>query len=328
MSFTNAKIKAKNANPADYLNRTVERGSPKFEASSGMLKSFMVCPRRWLNGYESPDSESKRFGSLLDCRLLTPESFEARFAIKPATYPAEPAKRGGEVTQKPFNSNSTWCREWIEQQGNKEIVSTAEIAEIDTARKRMLDDEIIKAFVEESDKQVWVTAEWQDEDSGLTIPVKILIDLAPKVDGEFGKCLGDLKAIRSAALIPFQRQVYQLGWHLQAAFYQDIYVAATGEDRNTHCLLGVENYAPFEPFKRMLSQDFLQIGRQTYQHALKRYARCLKTGIWPGYDDHAEAIQGWSLCSPESFMEYQSLSEALETEQATQLTENYDVPIP
>jgi hypothetical protein len=327
MSFTNAKIVSKNTNPADYLKRDIERGNPKFEVSSGMLKSFLVCPRRWHRGYESPDSDAMRFGSLLDCRLLTPESFEARFSIKPHTYPAEPSKKGGEVVQKPFNANSTWCREWIEAQGEKEVVSSSEVAEIDTARKRMLDDEIIKAFLDESDRQIWVAAEWQDEDSGLLLPVKILVDLAPNTDGEFGKCLGDLKAIRSAALIPFQRQVYQLGWHLQAAFYQDVYVAATGEDRNTHCLLGVENYNPFEPFKRMLSQDFLQIGRQTYRHAMKRYARCLKSGIWPGYDDHADAIQGWSLTAAEPWMEFTALSDALEHEQESQL-QNDDVPMP
>lgn len=321
MSFINAKIVCKSANPAEYhtSGNNVPRGDAKFVVSSSMLRMFMQCARRWKFGYESPDSRAKQFGSLLDCRALTPESFEARFSIQPEIYQPEKGE------PKPWNNNATVCREWKSAQKGKEIITLEDKSLCDVAIRRLLSDEIIAAWFSESDKQVWITADWQDKDTGLLVPVKALLDFVPKMDGEFGKCLGDLKEIRSGALIPFQRQVYQLGWHIQAALYQDIYIAATGEDRNTYCFVGTENYEPFEPFKRMLSQDFIQIGRQTYQDVLKRYCRCVKTGIWPGYDDHADAIQGWSLTAPEPFMEYAALSNVLESEQSAQETDNNDI---
>jgi hypothetical protein len=318
MSFINAKIVCKQANPEEYHKQAAPRGDKSLVVSSSMLRVFSQCPRRWKEGYESPDSDSKKFGSLLDCRLLTPESFKERFAIQPATYTNDKEET------KPWNNNANVCKAWREEQVGKDIVSAYDVGKIDKARKRILSDDIIAAWCESSDCQVWVTADWKDEDSGLIISVKVLLDFVPKPDSEFYHCLGDLKCIRSAALTPFQRQVFQLGWHLQAALYQDVYVAATGEDRNTYCFVGVENYEPFEPFKRILSQDFVQIGRQSYQHALKRYAKCLETGIWQGYDDHKDAIQGWSLCAAEPWMEFAALEDALEVEQEKQ-TDNDDI---
>jgi hypothetical protein len=319
MSFLNAKIVCKNADPLEYHASTIPRGDKAFVVSSSMLRLFAQCASRWKFGYESPDSDAKKFGSLLDCRLLTPTMFDKKFAIKPATYTSEKGE------EKPFNLNSNSCKAWVEEQGDKEIISASDVAEIDTARDRILKDEILAAWFESCDKQVWLAGEWLDEKTKLKFPIKALLDCVPRIGTEFEKCLGDAKAVRSAALIPFQRQVFQLGWHVQAAFYQDFYVAATKEDRNSYCFVGVENYKPFEPFRRLLAQEFVHIGRLTYQHALKRYAACLASGTWPSYDDHADSIGGWSLINPEPWQEFSSMSDAIESQQAEELETPLDI---
>jgi hypothetical protein len=124
----------------------------------------------------------------------------------------------------------------------------------------------------------------------------------PRADTEFSSCLGDLKSTRSAALIPWARHCYDMGYYIQAAFNTDLYVAATGEDRNTFCFILSENYEPFEPARRMLSQDFLTLGRAEYRRLLGLYAKCLKSNHWPSYDDTDEAIQGWSVVEAEPWM--------------------------
>lgn len=280
-----------------------------------MLRLFNQCPSRWRAGYESPESESKNFGSLLDTRVLVPEQFAKRFSVRPKTYKNEDGE------EKPFNLNAKVCRKWVDEQAGRKIVTADDMAEVDIARERMLADETIAELLAASDRQVWITADWKDKATGFTIPIQALIDFVPRPDTPFQKGIGDLKTVRSAAQTPFQRQIYQLGWHLQASLYQDIYIASTGEDRPDFLFIIQENYAPYQVGRRLLSQDFIEIGRQTYQAGLARYAKCLKSGTWPGYDPAEE----FSLVSPEPFMEFQALSEKLEADAAEALQENDEV---
>lgn len=161
---------------------------------------------------------------------------------------------------------------------------------------------MIAAFHKDSDTQVWLAGEWHDEPTGLVVPVRGLVDIAPRAESEFALCLADLKTTRSAAVLPWQRWCYQARYHWQAALYIALWNAATGEERNTFCFIVQENFAPWQTGKRMLSQDFLTLGTAEYRAALANYCQCLKHDRWPGYDDTDEAIQSWSLVQPEPFM--------------------------
>ena len=319
----NAKLITKNASPLDYLKEDKKRGDRGFFTSSSMLRRFLWCPSKWLAGEEDEETKSKIFGSLFDCQLLVPDQFEERYAVKPLTYPD---KTTGDP--KEWSANSTWCKDWLKRHASFDIVSNDDLEQSNLAIKRLLANDTLKSFLADSDRQVWLVAEWHDPKTGIVIPIKVMLDVVPRIGTEFEKSLGDLKSTVSAALMPFNRQLFKFGWHTQAALYQDVYMAATGEDRPTYCLFGVENKAPFEPFRRMVSDNFLMIGRRTYTHALGLYARCLKTGFWPSYDDHRDAIQGWTLCEPEPWMEFTAMEEAMEQQQESALaeTENDDVP--
>ncbi len=228
--------------------------------------------------------------------MLTPEQFESRYAIKPATYPD---RKTGE--KKPWNMNATFCREWAEEQGGREIISAGDLQEADAAIRSLRRDDIITDFLAASDCQVLLQGEYVAA-NGIIVPVRCLMDFVPRSDSEFFKSLGDLKTTRNAAPMPWQRWCYQAGYYIQAAFDTDLYVAATGEDRNTWCFVLVENYEPYQTGKRILSQDFLELGRAEYRQHLENYAACLKAGKWPGYDDSDESVDGWSIVAPEPFM--------------------------
>ena len=337
MSFKNAKIVSVGGNPAEYHKQTVERGDPAYIVSSSMLREFGHCPSRWIAGYQGPDTDAKDYGSLLDCRALTPEQFEKRYSITPEKYKSQgmecpqchsvtdskkcsacKCERMPVIIEKDWSNASTTCKEWNEAQkaAGKEIASAKDVLECDLAVKRMMEDEVIKAYHECSDKQVWLSAEWHDERTKLVVPVRALIDYRPKVDSEFGKTLGDLKSCRTAAVQPWSKDCYNRGYHIQASLYTDVYVAATGEDRNTWCFILQENYAPFQTGKRILSQDFMALGRQKYESLLRRYCVALELGVWAGYDENALAVQGWSVVEMAPYMEFNALSEAMEDNQA------------
>lgn len=318
----NARIVGHNVNPSDYHRQEVGRGQKDFFISPSALKEFGRCPSRWLAGYNPPDSDAKAWGNLLDTRLLTPQLFEQQYAITPATYTEEVLRcptcgsisdaascRKCKANREPFQETKDWspntsyCRDWRQQQqvAGREVVSLDSISDCDAAIERLRADETIASYLDASQRQAMVVATWEDE-SGVAVPVRCLIDLVPHPDSEFRRSLGDLKTSRTAAAIPFSRHVYEYGYHIQAAFDLDLYVAATGEDRGDWCLLVQESFAPWQTGKRLLSQDFIELGRVEYRRLLRLYARCLKSGVWPGYDDNDEAIQGWTLCAPDPWM--------------------------
>jgi hypothetical protein len=321
MSFQNATLHPGVCDPVEYHNHHDQRGKADFPMSPSALKEFGRCPARWVAGYVSPESCALEWGSLLDCLVLTPELFESRYAVHPEQYVAKvmecPSCRGqaqsrrctackvdrvGIEVAREWDGKAAHCKAWKLANVDKIQIAEAKLLEAEAAKAALMSDGIIASFIEASDKQRKVTAEWHDEATGLVVPVRCLIDLLPRSDTEFAKCAGDLKTSFTAAVQPFNRNVHKFAYHVQAALDLDLLVAATGEDRNTWCLVVQESYAPWQTGKRMLSQDYIELGRVAYQKLLRLYCQCLKSGFWPGYDDTDEAIQGWSLCAPEPWM--------------------------
>lgn len=312
MSFKNCRVVGIDVDPREYHSVSVDRGSRSYPVSPSMLKEFIHCPQRWVSGYRSPDSDAKAHGSLVDAALLTPNRFATDFIVEPDTYPASAdnkekgVKKGDPI---PWSNNAKFCRAWrAEAEGHgATVISSDELVIAQKAVKRFEADQILSQYLEESDRQVLVQGEWECEENGITVPVRCLIDLAPFKDSEFAETLADLKAVRNASVQPFTRQVYQYGWHIQAAFDLALYNAATGEGRHSWCFLVQESYPPFECGRRILSHDFEHIGQGAYKSAMAVYCECLKTGKWPGYDDHDEATQGWSIVEAEPWMGSESM---------------------
>lgn len=345
--FKNAKRHPGVADPIEYHKpQEFKRGDPKLAMTSTQLRSFASCPDKWMNGFEFEGSKSTDFGGLLDCRLLTPEFFDKRYVVSPATYPANARSTavvagdcsvGDEI---PWDGKATYCKNWKKEQGEDlEIISDAELKDCDLAIARLMSKPTIKTFLECSDRQVLCTAEWHDEDTGLVIPVKILLDLVPRADTEFGNNLGDFKTTRNAALVPFMQDAFKMGYHVQAALYRDVFNAAeNGGDeeqfsspeesyiKRRFCWLICENIHPFQPGKRLMTQNFYDIGRAAYRRMLKNYCQCLKYNRWPDYDETDEAVGDWSLVDATPFMaEREMFSPKYNFEPPKVTTETVDV---
>lgn len=321
--FKNASIRAAGADSVSYHVAEFDRGDKRLSVSSSMLREFARCPARWRKGYVGPSSPAMAFGNLVDCLLLTPQLFDSRYVVRPDTYSTTAMKCPvcGSVSDskecrkcktprvllavdKPWNGNASECQAWLASVDGKEIVAPGLMADARAAVASVKADDALAAFVECSLAQVWVEGEWHDDETGLVIPVRALLDAVPEKDSIYGKSLGDLKTCTSAALEPFSRHVYKLGYHAQAAFHMDLYCEATGEERLNWCWLLVESYAPWQTGRRLCAQAFLEIGRSDYRKALALYCKCLSMNQWPDYDrtDITDA-QGWTVVNPDPWME-------------------------
>lgn len=299
--ITNGKLIGANYDSREYLKNEHPRGSKGYVMSRSDLLDFASCPSRWIKGGKVEDeTDSTEWGSLVDCLLTDGARFKDRFAIKPETYPIFD-KRTEQPTgeTKPWNGNSTWCKEWIAAQGGKTCISQAEHDDAVSAAER-----IAKEL--ESDltqHQVYVTADYCDAETGLAIPLKALIDVVPSRSGSLGKGLLDIKTGRCGDPAKWARVCFQRGYHVQSAMQLDLYDAATNEGRNEFYHIVQENFYPYEISFPFIDPTFVSLGRQKYLHALQLYALCLKTGEWATYDDlQRETYNGHPIISPEAWM--------------------------
>lgn len=309
--FTNAKIIGNDVDPEAYHQPNAQRGDPQLVVGRSDLVEVWNNPHRWRMGYERQDSDSTDWGNLMDAKVMAPAKFKERFAIQPATYPDK------DGTPKPWHGGSSWCKQWLADHADKQTIKAEDNKLSDDALRSLYGDPEAKEFVKCSSKQVMVSATYETtvpaDDSiqlaktKLSIPVKILIDLLPAKEHEFfGKSIGDFKTCANAHVGPWSRDVFKYGYHVQAAFYLDVYRAAAPDEERLefrHILL--ESEAPWEVGKRILTQEFLVKGQERYLEALELYAWCLAANRWPNYDrpmPGRSVLRGWTLIAPEPWM--------------------------
>lgn len=294
--FTSGKIVGVDYFPEVYHNmQAAKRGRAEFIMSRSELMEFDHCPQRWLRGVDRTGDRATDFGSLVDCIITAPKSVKNLFAVIPFEYVNEDGER------KPWNFNAKVCKEWKAQHEGKTLVKDDMMHEALQAQARLQEDRRIDELIKKSEKQVCITTLYQcRQDPKLTVPVKVLIDLAPVT----GDCLADLKTDRNAAPDKWERTVFDRDYHVQAAMYLDAYNSVPGVPQRSRFLhVIVENIKPFEPARRELSQEFIEVGRARYIWALERYCECLKTKVWPGFDDQGnDIVNGWRLVQPKDWM--------------------------
>jgi hypothetical protein len=332
MSFQNCKIVSVNADPAVYHDAKGIRGLMGYPVSSSTLREIVRCARRWKRGYVAPDTEPKKWGNLFECLLLQPQYFAKHYAVRPEKYSVRVMRcpkcksetkaakcrecgceRLAVMVEKDWNSLAEHCQDWkakIEESG-MEIIRADWRGAADIAVEVFRDDPQFKSFIEASDPQVWVKGEWADKATGIVVPTQCLLDLVPRKDTEFAKTLADVKTSKNAGYRAFSSWAYNAGYHHQAAWDTDMYVAATGDDRCSWAWLIQENYEPYECGKRIAEQDLVDLGRQEYQWAISQYCRRVAEGKWPGYDEalpEKDTVQGWGIMRAEQWMREKSFA--------------------
>lgn len=326
--FTNAKVVAAGYDPEKYHRQDAKRGDKSFVMSRGELMTFAACPQKWLRGYRQDATDSTEFGTLMDVMFLDHGQLENRFAVQPERYKttgmecpvcksvtdskkcaACKTERVEIEIEKDWSGQSNTCKEWVKTQetAGRTVISIEDKQRAVAANTRLAQDPLVHEYFCESETQVYCTADYADKATGLVIPFKILIDLVPdKSHPDFGRSLADYKTDRNAAPHAWQRTVFQRGYHVQGAVYLDVFTAATGEDRVEFRHIVQENIAPFEVARRLLDAEYVEIGRQQYIAALRKYCRCLASNVWPGFDDEDETgraiLDGWRLVNPEPWM--------------------------
>ena len=116
----------------------------------------------------------------------------------------------------------------------------------------------------------------------------------------------DLKTTLDARPDAFARSVANYRYHVQAAFYSDVWQWETGETLDRFVFLAIEKSMPHALAPYMLDDEAIAEGRRLYREALNLYADCLDRDEWPGYDAQPQ----W-LCLPAWAVEFNEEEEGI-----------------
>lgn len=321
--FKNAEVVSINSDPRQYHIDEFPRGDERYVMSRGSLMDFMHNPHGWVCGYKSPNTKPKRWGTIMDTRILTPKLFESIVAVRPDTY------IDNKGAEKDWHWASKTCQAWTEKHENHFIIKEKENTDSRAAADALYQDDLIAEFIRCSHKQVYVVGDYEDSETGIVVKIKRLIDLVPDSKHQiYGKSLGDLKTAISASYGAWVKAVFNKNYHVQAAMDLDMFTAATREDRVEFRHVVQESYAPFETARRLMTSEFVDLGRAKYLSALREYCRCLRAKSWPRYDDRGAGVGGWSIVKPLPWMQTQAIMEMTELPELPEEQEESDDVVP
>lgn len=100
----------------------------------------------------------------------------------------------------------------------------------------------------------------------------------------------DLKTTEDASPEGFAKSMANYRYDVQAAYYLDGIQKATRKRPKAFVFIAVEKKPPYGVGVYVLDADSLELGRAQYQHDLRIYAECVRTGEWPGYGDKIQTI--------------------------------------
>lgn len=116
----------------------------------------------------------------------------------------------------------------------------------------------------------------------------------------------DLKKCQDARGNEFARAITNYGYYMQIPFYQAVWQWETGEKCDDFPLAALEEDSPHGFILHDLDEVALELGRVHFRQALDTYARCLDSGVWPGYEEESEftSVTSWAaneLLSDDAF---------------------------
>lgn len=226
-----------------------------------LLDSIDDSPRHLQYRRENPteDSAALTQGRVLHTLILEPELAESRIAVW----------EGGD------RRGNAW-KEFEALHAGKDILKPAEYDMARAQRDSFLANPMTKDLLKE--RLVEATAVWTDEETGIDCKARLDI-VAPGL-------IVDLKTARDISDAALQRAVFDFRYHRQTAWYLDAAIAATGDyfPMSAFHFVFIEKTAPYELRTVVLDAAAVKRGDDENRANLRKYARCVATGVWPGLE--------------------------------------------
>jgi len=103
--------------------------------------------------------------------------------------------------------------------------------------------------------------------------------LTAEVDGRV--FAADVKKTKDASPREFAKSVWRYRYHVQAAYYSDIYYGITGKALSSYTIIAIEEAPPHAVQVYAISDEDMALGRELYERDLLMLKRCVEADDWP-----------------------------------------------
>lgn len=110
----------------------------------------------------------------------------------------------------------------------------------------------------------------------------------------------DYKSAISANPRHFERSVFDYGYHQQQAWYEDG-LAEMGITDVGFLFIVQQKTQPFSVSVCQIKPEHVELGRQLNRKAVRLFAECESTGVWPGFEPviHEVGLSNWQVARTE-----------------------------
>lgn len=243
-------------------------------SSSGLRTILLECPALYwafspLNPNRFPDESTKALdiGRAAHALALGEPEFNKYFIISPYD-----------------DFRSKEARTWRDDQ-TRTVLKAAEFDEVQAvAAVQRRSAQVMRAFEDGAPEKSLI---WYDKETGIWL--KDRPDWLPHKPSE--RFIVEYKTALSVEPRRWSNDAFKFGYHMQAAMHVDGARNVMGVDPMGVCHVVQEKSAPYLAELRLFSPEQLEDGRFQYRLALKKFAKCLKEGIWPSYTEEPQFVE-------------------------------------
>lgn len=234
--------------------------------SSSGLRAVAECPLKyWAFSPYNPArlieerTKALDFGSAAHALALGEPAFVAKFIVSPYD-----------------DFRKKEAQEWRDAQ-TKTIVKPADLETINAmCRSLQASPQCARAFEDGKPEQSLI---WFDKET--CIWLKARPDWLPF--DPVSRLITEYKTCRTIEPVALSRDVFNYGYHVQAAMQIDAVEEAFCVNALGVAHVCQEKDAPYIAELRLFTAEHIALGRAQYRKALRIFAECMASGIWPGY---------------------------------------------
>lgn len=254
-------------NPGIYT--ADQLSNEEYHAADGISKSgldlILRSPAHYRFSEKREATRAMEIGTALHCAILEPERFAADYMLL------------REVTDRRASAYKEACKVWSAER----VLTGTEADRVAGMQESARSNQHLAGYLSAPGRyelSVFAT----DPETGVLVKCR------------FDKLLEDGQAVdlkKTQDIREFAKSVANYGYHMQAAFYMDVYEWATGCKLQGFVFAAVEELLPHASAPFVLDEEALDIGRMLYRKALNEYADCLSADEWPGIACEPQTIQ-------------------------------------
>jgi len=250
-----------------------------YHSGTGLSRSSLLhmlkTPLHYKYAKENPEesrTKALNFGVAFHAQVLEPHTYADRIAIKPDSKKTTKAGKEEHAIFEYHNRNKVI----ITKDEDQSIFDMAESIRKSSSAMDLLTGGFNEISAYSNIESV----------SGQDVFCKARADyIIPS-----GNILVDVKTTISASFEDFQRAAYKYKYHIQTAYYCDIFTKVTGQEYDSFAFICVEKSPPYAVKCYVVDKTFIAAGRVEYTRALQLYADCVKNNKWDGYEDRYHTL--------------------------------------